>query len=110
MLAAMRAVAAINQDKAKEYSKMKYDLKAKTRDFSIGTKVLVFAPAITGTRAEKLRDRWQGPYEILGKVTPVTYLVDMPELKKKHCTVHVEAVRQWREPSLPIHALTGLSE
>ena len=81
MLAAMRAVAAINQDKAKEYSKMKHDLKAKIRDFPIGTKVLVFASAITGTRAEKLSDCWQGPYEIPGTVTPVTYVVDMQERK-----------------------------
>ena len=82
MLANMRALEALNQENVKEYSKVKHVQKAMNWDIQIGDKVLAFVPVITGSRAEKLTDRWQGPYEILGKVTPVTYLVNMPERRK----------------------------
>ena len=59
----------------KDYSKRHHDAKAQDRSFAIGDKVLVFSPVITGRRPDKLNDRWQGPYEVLGKVSPVSYLV-----------------------------------
>ena len=82
MLAEVRDAAMENQQMAKNYSKQYHDAKSKDRSFAIGDKVLVFSPVVTGRRADKLGDRWQGPYEILGRVTPVTYLVDMPERHK----------------------------
>ena len=79
MIQTMHYVAIGNEQEAKDYSKHRNDVKARNRDFPKGIKVLVFAPIVTGTRSDKLADRWQGPFTILGKVTPVTYLVDMPE-------------------------------
>ena len=64
------------------YSKHRHDIKAKERYFEIGDKVLIFSPVITGKRSEKLCDRWQGPYSVIGKVSTVVYLVDMPERHK----------------------------
>lgn len=43
---------------------------------------------------------------VIGKVTPVNYLVGMPERHRKHCTVHVEALKKWFEPSLSIISYT----
>ena len=99
MLKDMREVTEANQEEAKAYSKQRHDQKAKDRHFPYGTKVLVFAPVING---KKLSDRWHSPYNIIGKVTPVTYVVDMPERHKHHRTVHVEALKPWIEPTLPI--------
>ena len=55
-------------------------------------------------------DRWQGPYEVLKKISPVTYTVKMPERRKKMRTIHVWAMHQWREPTLPIHSLSENSD
>ena len=64
-------------------------------------KCLFFPPVITGKRSDKLADRWQGPYKVLGKVSPVTYIVNMPERHKRHRTVHVTAMKSL-EPTLSI--------
>ena len=64
--------------------------------------LLVFSPVITGKRSDKLVDRWQGPYKVLDKVSPVTYYVDMPKRHKRHRTVHVTAMKSWIEPTLSI--------
>ena len=74
-----------------------------TGALQLATRYFVFSPVVTGRRADKLGDHWQGPYEILGRDTPVTYLVDMPERHKRHRTVHVEAMKLWVESTLPIH-------
>ena len=92
MLTEMRDTALINQQHKKEYSKHRHDIEAKERYFEIGDKVLVFSPVITRKCSEKLCDRWQGPYSVIGKVSTVIYLVDMPERHKRHRTVHIEAM------------------
>ena len=71
----------------------------KTGIIQNGTNVLVFSP---------VDDRWQGPYTILGKIAPVTYLVDKPDRTKRHRTVYVEAIKPWVEPMLPIHHIKTL--
>ena len=103
MLTEMRDTAVINQQHKKEYSKHRHDIKAKERYFEIGDKVLVFSPVITGKHSEKLCDRWQGPYSVIGKVSTVIYLVDMPKRHKRHRTVHIEAMKVWIEPTLSVH-------
>ena len=82
MVQTLHNIAIGNEQEAKDYSKHRHDVKAHNRDFPKGTEVLVFAPIVTGRRSDKLTDRWQGPFIILGKVNPVTYLVDMPECQK----------------------------
>ena len=102
ILSEMRDTAIANQEEAKDYYKQRHDAKARDRYYPNGTKVLVFSPVVTGKCVEKLSDRWHGPYTILGKITPVTYLVDMPDRTKHQRTVHVEAIKPWVGPTLPI--------
>ena len=109
MLTDIREIAVTTQQEAKEYSKSHHDIKATETLFENDDKVLVFSPVITGKRSDKLADRWQGPYKVLGKVSPVTYIVDMPERHKRHRTVHVTAMKSWIEPTLSIlhiHSVT----
>ena len=110
MLSEMRNTAVDNQQSAKDYSKRHHDAKAQDRSIAIGDKVLVFSPVITGCRPDKLSDCWQGPYEVLGKVSPVTYLVHMLERHKQHRRVHIEAMKLWIELTLPIHYLRPETE
>ena len=62
MIQTMHNVAIGNEQEAKDYCKRRHDVKACNRDFPKGTKVLVFAPIVTGRRSDKLTDRWQGPH------------------------------------------------
>ena len=71
---------------------------AKPRQFKKSDQVLVFNPAFTGHKGDKLADRWCGPYTILGHPTPVTYSIDIPERHKKTRSVHVTAFNGWQPP------------
>ena len=95
MLTDIREIAVTTQQEAKEYSKRYHDIKAAERLFEIDDKVLVFSPVITGGSMART-------IQVLGKVSPVTYIVDMPERHKRHRTVHVTAMKSWIEPTLSI--------
>ena len=111
MIHTMHNVATGNEQEVKDYySKCRHDVKVHNRDFSMRTKVLVFAPIVTGRCSDKLMDRWQGPFTILGKVTQDTYLVDMSECQKRHRMVHVEALKKWFEPTLPVHHIRCVAD
>ena len=99
MLGEMCESARRTQEENKEYSKKRHDEKASERYFAINDNVLVFSPAVTRRRGDKLSDRWQGPYKTIGEVSPVTYMVDMPECGKRLRTVHVEMLKPWVEPT-----------
>ena len=79
---------------AKQKSKRYYDKKTRKRSFSPGDMVLVFEPG-----PHKLVAQWMGPYKVLEKVTDVTYLVSMPDRRKKTRTYHVNGMRAWQEPA-----------
>ena len=79
---------------AKQRGKQYHDRKAKERVFAPGDKILVFEPG-----PHKLDVQWAGPYEVLKKVTDVTYLVSTPDRRKKTRTYHVNGIRAWLEPA-----------
>ena len=59
----------INLEKAQERQKEVYDRGTKPRELEVGDIVLLLLPS----SENKLLARWQGPYRVLDKVTPVTY-------------------------------------
>ena len=97
MLSEIRDTAIANQEEAKNLYNQRHD---KDRYYPNGTKVLVFSPIFTGKRVEKLNDRWQGLYTILGKIRDIPSR--LPDRTKRHRTVHVMAIKHWVEPTLPI--------
>lgn len=68
-LEAMGTLAEEHMAVAQKLQKTWYDQKARTRNFEPGTQVLVMQP----TDASKLSAKWQGPFEVLRKLGPVTY-------------------------------------
>ncbi len=106
MLDAMHSSAAEAQTHQKEYSKIYYDKQDNPRAFNPGDKVLIFSPVVTGKRSDKLTDRWQGPFTVLKKITPVTYTVDMPEHHKRKRSVHVNGMKKWIQP---VYSLSSIA-
>ena len=55
--------------------------------------MLVLLP--TGT--SKLLVQWHGPYEDLGQVGSVNYLIVMPMRQKKKGVFHINMLKKWKE-------------
>lgn len=68
-LEAMGALAKEHMAEVQKLQKAWYDQKARTRNFEPGTRVLVMLT----TDVSKLSAKWQGPFEVLRKLGPVTY-------------------------------------
>lgn len=109
-LSEMRDVATDHYAQTQTRTKEWFDKKTQTRQFEKGDRVLVFTPAFTGHKGDKLDDRWCGPYTILGRLSPVTYSVDMPERHKKTRSVHVTALKRWQPPISNISYISADTE
>uniref|UniRef100_A0A8C1PVR7 Integrase catalytic domain-containing protein n=1 Tax=Cyprinus carpio TaxID=7962 RepID=A0A8C1PVR7_CYPCA len=90
-LEAMGTLAQEHMAEAQKLQKTWYDQKANTRNFEPGTQVLVMLP----TDASKLSAKWQGPFEVLRKLGPVTYEVATPGQKRSKWTLHVNLLKEW---------------
>ncbi|KAL5506395.1 hypothetical protein EMCRGX_G008021 [Ephydatia muelleri] len=60
-----------------------------------GDQVLVLLPTVTN----KLMAKWQGPYCVKAKVTPMTYEIDMSDKKKRQRIFHVNMLKGWNTPT-----------
>ena len=94
----MRALAINHQENTQARTKAWFDRSVTATSFHKGDQVLVFTPALSGHRSQKLEDLWCGPYTILGSISPVTYSVDMPERHKRTRSVHITALKLWIPP------------
>ena len=79
-----------------------YNRGAALREFQVGEKVLVLVP----TSECKFLAKWQGPYEIVEKVSPVNYKVRQPGRRRGEQIYHVNILKKWHssEPA-PLPAL-----
>ena len=71
-----------------------YDKKSRPRELDVGSRVVMRVPGLVG----KLDDSWDGPYEVIAKISPVTYQLAIPGRGSKPQTVHINMLRQWKTP------------
>ncbi|KAL5510367.1 hypothetical protein EMCRGX_G005901, partial [Ephydatia muelleri] len=88
-LAMMSELVSENCKEAQMTQKRWYDQSARKREFMEGDQVLVLLPTVTN----KLMAKWQGPYCVKAKVTPVTYEIDMSDKKKRQRIFHVNMLK-----------------
>ncbi len=93
----MRKLAADQQGTTQERTKRWHDQTAKTITFSPEDLFLVFTPVITWSKDSKLQNRWEGPFEVIEQVSPVTYRVDTQDRRKNIRTVHVTAMNDTQD-------------
>ena len=79
------------ETKAKASHNKFYDV---TREFNEGDMVLVLLPKLQ----YKLVCEWQGPYEVVKKKSPVTYVIDVSNSRKRLRTFHINALKEWVSP------------
>ena len=82
-----------NLEQAQTQQKSWYDKAARQRTLHPGQKVLLLLP----TTENKLLARWQGPYEVVRKMGPATYEIDLPGRRKPRQTFHVNLLKEWHE-------------
>ena len=86
----------IARDRQKSYA----DNRRRDLQFEIGDRVFLKISPWKGVlrfgRRGKLRPRYIGPYEIIARVGPVAYRLDLPpELSKVHNVFHVSMLRKY---------------
>ena len=86
----------IARDRQKSYAdKRRRDLKFKVGD-RVFLKVSPWKGVLRFGRRGKLRPRYIGPYEIIARVGPIAYRLDLPpELSKVHNVFHVSMLRKY---------------
>ena len=59
--------------------------------FSPGSMILVHIPGLSS----KFTDSWEGPFEVLRQVTPVTWEISVPNTRKKTRIIHANMMKAW---------------
>ena len=86
----MEVMSTSREKAAKVKMKSTYDKKAKPRMLEVGLMALMRVPGLTG----KLDDSWEGPYEIVDKISPVNYQLPFQDELADHklytstCSIH----------------------
>ena len=94
-LVKMSTLAQENLAKAQVQQKRWYDRNAREREFQPGEHVLVLLP----TSTHKLLAKWQGPYPVKHRISPVTYEVDMFDRQKHRRIFHINMLKKWHAPT-----------
>lgn len=96
----MAEIVRVNMEQAQSQQKGWYDKAARQRNLKPGQKVLLLLP----TSEQKLLARWQGPYEVVQKMGPATYEINLPGKRKPTQIFHVNLLKEWhdREPGLQL--------
>ena len=72
-----------------------YDRNARMRELMPGEQVLILLPTTTN----KLQAQWQGPYQVVKRVSKVDYLVNLHDRRKKNRVYHVNMLRKFEMPT-----------
>ena len=102
----MSQLASSREKAAKVKMKSNYDKKAKPRTLEVGSMALMRVPGLTG----KLDDSWEGPYEIVDKISPVNYQLAIPGRAGRSQVVHVNMLRPWHTPDARVLRLIVADE
>ncbi|XP_044860608.1 uncharacterized protein LOC123363556 [Mauremys mutica] len=82
-----------NLNTAQRTQEAHYNRGAQARTFVPGDRVLLLLPS----EESKLFARWQGPYEVLRRLGPVTYEIRQPGRRKQKQIYHINLLKPWRE-------------
>ncbi|XP_042611929.1 uncharacterized protein LOC122144820 [Cyprinus carpio] len=82
-----------NMTNAQQQQKQWYDQSSRSRTLSPGQKVLLLLP----TSDSSLLAKWQGPYEVVRKLSSTSYEILLPDRRKKYQVFHINLLRPWHE-------------
>ena len=91
-LVALHTVAHANEEVAKDKYKTSYDVGSKARSFEPGNLVFCHTAGLTG----KLQSIWDGPYEVVAKLSNCNYTIAVKGKRSRHTTVHINRLKAWK--------------
>ncbi|KAK0055907.1 hypothetical protein Bpfe_014576, partial [Biomphalaria pfeifferi] len=86
----IRSLARSNLIKARKRQEKYYNRRAKERSLNVGDKVLLLLPKNTN----KLQICWQGPFEVMKKISPTNYVIKVGRKEKSY---HVNLLKHYLE-------------
>lgn len=92
----MAEIVSERERKAKDVMKKFYDRKATVKCFEEGDLVLFRRPGINA----KMGASWDGPFEVVQQVSPVTYKIKVPGGVKKGKIFHSNMLKKWIAPKV----------
>ena len=95
ILVALHKVAHANEEVAKDKSKIAYDVGSKARSFETGDLMLCHTPGLMG----KLQSIWDGPDEVVAKLSNCNYTIAVEGKRSRHTTVHINRLKAWKTPT-----------
>ncbi len=104
-MAEMSLIVSDREHRAKAKMKIVYDKGSKEKEFEPGTLVLVRKPGLSS----KLGSRWDGPYPVAEKLSPVTYAIHNPA-KKNKVVLHANLLKAYHSPSAQIHRIAVVED
>jgi hypothetical protein len=102
----MRHLVKDNVEKSQRAQKVWYDRNARERTLSPEDQVLILLP----TSTSKTWSKWQGPYQVIRKVGPVTYEVHTHDKKKTKGIFHINMLKKWHPPAADVCYTTDEGE
>ena len=94
------------ESKAKGKMKEYYDRTASVKKFEAGDMVLVWKPGIHA----KMGASWDGPFQVEGRVSPVTYRVQVPGKAQLSKVLHCNLLKRWSSPAAKVHRVAIVQE
>jgi len=109
--AAIITQAHANLTTAQQRYKQQADTKRREVTFQPGELVLLSSQHVPldGDNPTKLRPKFVGPFEVVKRVGPVAYTLDMPHFFKGHPTFHVSYLKKWKpmDKQFPLRLESG---
>jgi hypothetical protein len=78
-----------------------YNKRHRNITFEIGDKVLVYIKTRKVGLSEKLINQFYGPYEVIEKLTPVTYLLENMQ-NKKQIKTHIDRIKPYYDDDMDV--------
>lgn len=100
-------LAAENISSSQDKSKLRHDLKARSREFTPGQEVLILIPV----QGNPLSAKFSGPYRVVKRVSDTTYVVATPDRRRAQRLCHVNTMKPYvaagSAPYVPVCAITN---
>ena len=100
-LAELQKVSFQNEEKFKKETKGAYDKGTVKRSYELGAMVLLHSPSLSGS----LTTVWEGPYEVVGVLSPTTYKLSIPGRRGKTLVTHINRLKDWKIPQSNVYSV-----
>ena len=88
-------------EKFKKETKGAYDKETVKRSYELGAMVLLHSPSLSGS----LTTVWEGPYEVVGVLSPTTYKLSIPGRRGKTLVTHINRLKDWKMPQSNVYSV-----